>query len=375
MLRAAPDHINIEKVVRLCLEKRLHFAAYRLPDAADISVIIQKDPVPYSVTVSSRHIPVKGFLVAPFSILNNDAYLIKPDVFFQGNPSENEYAQLLNLPENTMAGQYTDCPDDTLKEEYLRNIQDSLQEIQAGTFKKVVLSRIKTIKGNFLENLPAIFMNLCETYPHAFVYLFSVNGQCWTGATPEPFLCSDHEEIKTVSLAGTRIYNEKDLNLMNWNKKELQEHEYVTFHIEQVFKQFHLQNSIKTGPYVARAGNLLHLRTDFSFPLTKLKNQLPSFVIALHPTPAVCGISTENALEFIQRKEKHDREYYAGFLGPVGFSELLDLYVNLRCMKVFNNCVALYIGGGITLDSVPEDEWQETEIKAETLLSVIKKIH
>ncbi len=375
MHRAARNHITIEEVVHLCLQKRLHFAVFRLPDAADTSVIIQKDPVPYSVNVSNSLIPAKGFLVAPFSSLNNNTYLIKPDIFFQGNPSENVYSELMNLPGNTMAGQYTDCPEDTLKEEYLRNIQDSLQEIKAGTFKKVVLSRIKTVKGDYLENLPAIFMNLCETYPHAFVYLFSVYGQCWTGATPEPFLCSHNEEIKTVSLAGTRIYHEKDLDLINWNKKELQEHEFVTFHIEQVLKQFKLLNSTKTGPYVVQAGNLLHLRTDFSFPLAQLNNQLPSFVTALHPTPAVCGISTENALEFIQRKEKHDREYYAGFLGPVGFTELMDLYVNLRCMKIFDSCVALYIGGGITLDSVPEDEWQETEIKAETLLSVIKKIH
>lgn len=375
MHSATRNHIHIEEVVHLCLEKRLHFAVYRLPDAADTSVVIQKDPVPYSVTVSDRHIPTKGFLVAPFSSVNNDAYLIKPDIFFQGKPSEHEFSELINLPENTMAGQYTECPEDTLKEEYLQNIQDSLQQIKTGTFKKVVLSRIKTIKGDFLENLPAIYMNLCETYPHAFVYLFSVNGQCWTGATPEPFLCSHHEEIKTVSLAGTRTYNEKDLDLANWNKKELQEHEYVTFHIEQVLKQFRLQDSLKTGPYVVRAGNLLHLRTDFSFPIAQLNKQLPSFLTALHPTPAVCGMPTENALEFIQRTEKHDREYYTGFMGPVGFTELLDLYVNLRCMKVFDNCVALYIGGGITLDSLPEEEWQETEIKAETLLSVIKNIH
>jgi isochorismate synthase len=34
----------------------------------------------------------------------------------------------------------------------------------------------------------------------------------------------------------------------------------------------------------------------------------------------------------------------------------------------------LYIGGGITHDSIPEDEWEETEIKADTLLSVLKQI-
>jgi isochorismate synthase len=43
-------------------------------------------------------------------------------------------------------------------------------------------------------------------------------------------------------------------------------------------------------------------------------------------------------------------------------------------MKVLENQLSLYVGGGITADSVPEDEWEETEIKAETLLSVLNQI-
>jgi isochorismate synthase len=34
----------------------------------------------------------------------------------------------------------------------------------------------------------------------------------------------------------------------------------------------------------------------------------------------------------------------------------------------------LFIGGGITQDSNPEEEWEETEMKADTLLSVLNKI-
>ncbi len=374
MQRSPGNHIKIKEAVHICLEKNLHFAAFRLPGEADISMIIQRDQVPYKVTVPERQIPVKGFLIAPFSMINNDAYLIKPDIVFQNTPSDKEYAELINLPENFMVGQPSDCPEDIQKVEYLQNIHDSLDQIKANVFDKVVLSRIKTVKGDFHQDLPAIFMNLCETYTNAFVYLFSINGQCWTGATPEPFLCSQQYDIRTASLAGTRSYNEKDLDLTNWNKKELQEQEYVTCHIERILDQFKLEGFIKTGPYVAQAGNLLHLRTDFTFPLQLLQSRLPSFVTALHPTPAVCGMDTENALEFIQKIEKHDREYYTGFLGPVGFTDMLNLYVNLRCLKVYKDCVALYVGAGITSDSVPEEEWQETEIKAETLLSVIKKI-
>ena len=90
-----------------------------------------------------------------------------------------------------------------------------------------------------------------------------------------------------------------------------------------------------------------------------------------HPTPAVCGLPQEKAFQFIQNTELHNRSYYTGFLGPVWLHEKLDLYVNLRCMQVFENYLALHLGGGITKDSEPQKEWQETCDKAQTLLAVL----
>ena len=43
-------------------------------------------------------------------------------------------------------------------------------------------------------------------------------------------------------------------------------------------------------------------------------------------------------------------------------------------MKVLENQLILYVGGGITSESVAEDEWEETEIKADTLLSIVQQI-
>jgi isochorismate synthase len=80
------------------------------------------------------------------------------------------------------------------------------------------------------------------------------------------------------------------------------------------------------------------------------------------------------SLDLLMKLEKHHREYYAGYLGPIGIDGKTDLFVNLRCMKVLPKHLALFIGGGITADSIPEEEWQETEIKADTLLSVIRQL-
>lgn len=63
--------------------------------------------------------------------------------------------------------------------------------------------------------------------------------------------------------------------------------------------------------------------------------------------------------------------FYAGYLGPVNIHNRICLFVNLRCMQLLGDQAVLYAGAGVTADSVPESEWEETEIKLNTLLKVI----
>jgi isochorismate synthase len=91
----------------------------------------------------------------------------------------------------------------------------------------------------------------------------------------------------------------------------------------------------------------------------------------LHPTSAVAGMPLEASLEFLKQNEGYDREFYAGYLGPINFDNNIHIFVNLRCMKLLDNQALLFAGAGITIDSVPEKEREETEIKFKTLLNVI----
>ena len=77
--------------------------------------------------------------------------------------------------------------------------------------------------------------------------------------------------------------------------------------------------------------------------------------------------------DIIKELEEHDRELYCGFLGELN-DKKTELYINLRCAKVFKNSLNLYVGGGITNKSEIEKEFEETKIKSQTLLSVIKKL-
>jgi len=376
MQEVLQHNITLLSAIGTCLDKNLIFAAYRLPGKHDFVLVVQKDRQVEELQDLFPAYPARGFLICPFSRESGEkAFLIRPDSVFRGNAGSQAMDEINRLP--GLVPPKFDAPDiiETQKETYLGQVENIIDRIGKGEFEKVVLSRVKTVKGNFRQKLPQVFDKLCKTYAEAFVYLFCVNGNCWTGATPEPFICSSDDSMITVSLAGTRPYQKANMDIRNWNRKELLEQEFVTRHIEKVLVDFHVKGYRKNGPYVSRAGNLSHLRTDFVFPLATAGKQLPLLVNALHPTPAVCGMASGKVMEYIQSAEQHSRGYYAGFLGPVGMDENLKLFVNLRCMKVLPDRLVLFVGGGITLDSVPVEEWEETEIKADTLLTVLHQIH
>ena len=112
-----------------------------------------------------------------------------------------------------------------------------------------------------------------------------------------------------------------------------------------------------------------HLRTDFFLE----KAQGVSFrdlALALHPTPAVCGLPKKEAMERILSTESLDRRYYSGFIGLMQ-EDAASFYVNLRCLKLHAGGVRLYAGGGILAQSKLESEWKETCHKMCTMLALI----
>jgi isochorismate synthase len=206
----------------------------------------------------------------------------------------------------------------------------------------------------------------------------------WLGATPETLLQVSNKRFKTMSLAGTK--NFEGTLKVNWSSKEINEQKIVTdFIIEKL--QTEISDLQVSDTETIKAGSLLHLRAIVSGRLNQ-KNQLHNILEKLHPTPAVCGYPTKEAKQFILANERYHREFYTGFLGEFNFKErrtrnsnkrnvennaytsvktVTNLFVNLRCMQLKEKKALIYIGGGITSDSIPENEWQETVYKSDTI--------
>ena len=182
-------------------------------------------------------------------------------------------------------------------------------------------------------------------------------------------------KFRTVSLAGTQRYIPgMDLRSVAWTEKEIEEQAMVCRYIISCFKKIRLREYDEHGPRTAVAGNLLHLKTDYVVDMTATNfPQLGSVMLQLlHPTSAVCGMPLEPATKFLKSNEGYDREYYSGFLGPVNFRNQSSIFVNIRCMQLITNEAILYAGAGVTIDSIPDKEWEETEMKFETLMATLR---
>lgn len=344
-------HKLLEKV-NYCLENNLPFSIYRKPQENQVFGIFQSNDE-LNITVNFEE---KGFVFAPFD-LNDNAILIHADEVVEV-PFETEGKWIKHEVSATDLG----------KDHHLKLVDKGISEIDSGTLMKVVLSREITAK---LSRSPEeIVVNLLEGYPNAFCYLFfHPRVGVWCGATPETLVRIKDEELHTMSLAATLPLKEN--SEPNWGSKEIEEQKMVSDYIKEKLTDSLIELDMGKTESV-RAGNLWHLKSDVKGKLPATAN-IKDIIASLHPTPAVCGIPTQQAKTFIQENENYKRTFYTGFLGELNLKgeREVNLFVNLRCMEISNGNASVFVGGGITSASNPESEWSETQNKSKTMLSII----
>lgn len=262
----------------------------------------------------------------------------------------------------------------SIKGNYINLVDEAIQLIKAGSAEKIVPSRTKIIEASI--NLLEAFDTLCQRYPTAMVSLISTPKHgTWLGATPELLVSLENQHIfKTVALAGTKAWTPgTDSKNVAWTQKEIEEQALVERYIISCFKKIRLRDYEEYGPKTIIAGNLMHLKSDFKVDMKETNfAQLGTVMLnLLHPTSAVCGMPKDLSLDFLLKNEGYNRELYSGYLGPVNIHRNTELFVNLRCLQWRKSTAQLYAGAGVTIDSVAEREWEETEMKMNTLLSVI----
>ncbi len=365
--------IDLQKVL---LKQNIPFVSYRLPLETKIVSLLQQHSAPEKLYSIDNINTKSGFIISAFDVTeNSDIYLLTPDCVCYDN--EIELGFIDNLNNNLLflnKKRETNANDTTSFNDFTDNVNKAVDILNQGVFNKVVLS--KTRREDIPEHFEAetIFLKLCQQYPHAFVYLLQMpEVGIWMGASPEPLITVNEEQAITVSVAGTQVATNLDIDAYCWGEKEVIEQKIVSDFVNETLLNLGTKNITVSGPFNYQAANLIHLKTVFKFPALELKNKLGLFLNALHPTPSVGGLPKAEARKFILANEKHDRAYYTGFLGPVNIDKNTNVFVNLRCLQLLENQLILYSGAGITAASVAENEWTETENKMLTLLNVINE--
>lgn len=289
---------------------------------------------------------------------------------YQTSLSAPQAANRWHLPAQPRAIHSANQPD------YCRLVHSAIEFIAASGVEKVVVSRAATAPLPAAFNPVSTLLALCERYPAAFVSLVAIpDVGTWIGASPELLLSTDSRGLHTIALAGTQARTaDAALTVTRWHAKEIEEQALVSAYIRDFFQRAGVAAVQETGPRTVAAGNVVHLRTDFhvALPPEQLLPLADRVLHELHPTSAVCGMPKDKALAFILQHEGYDRSFYSGYLGPMHVDDETHLYVNLRCMELGHGVATLYVGGGVTADSDPCAEWRETELKADTLLAVLR---
>ncbi len=362
---------NLIKAINLLQQKGIPFALYQHPENGETHLIAQAEPV-HLVHNIKEICYSSGFLVFPFeSARTGVGYFINSDLFADTSQGLIDFIEKVKQMPNRASVTSKIESYELSKQAYLKIAQNLIRRLKNGDLQKVVLSRLKVVKPDNRFDLASLYIRLVKQYPNTFVYLFSIpDVGTWIGATPETLLSQKPGgEVVIMSLAGTATFDKN--GKVHWGNKEIVEQQYVSEFIRERLLKLGIKKFIEEKPKTVRAGHLAHIQTIFKVDGIDADKNIDKLVEALHPTPAVCGLPQYDAYSLIEDVEPHGRKFYTGFLGPWRLNGQSDLYVNLRCAEVNNDTLNLYVGGGLTADSDAEKEWQETELKAQTLLSVI----
>ena len=101
-----------------------------------------------------------------------------------------------------------------------------------------------------------------------------------------------------------------------------------------------------------------------------MKNKLSAIDVlkASFPAGTVSGAPKVRAMEIINELESTKRGVYSGAVGYLGFDGDMNVAIAIRTAVIKDNILYVQAGAGIVADSVPENEWVETQNKAKAIL-------
>lgn len=314
------------------------------------------------------------FVAAPFYLNNETIKFNIPrfEVTQDGNDysltvrrweseSPDEFQGQVNLslePFNKLSNSIVESstnPDFETWKKYFSKAQDAF----AGIFKKLVLAR--TTNYLFEEPLCAFsILNALEQPSYQSLFQWESDAQ-WIAVSPERLFRIEEGQMYTEALAGTGT-NPEDLKN---SKKDILEHNLVIEDIKGKLTGFNLDiRDTETIP----SKKLFHLKTEIDLEYDKAASEA---LRTLHPTAALGGLPSSEALKWLKSNEPFAREYFGAPFGIVN-NNFSEFFVNIRSAHVSGNRLKLFSGCGIVPASNVDAEWSEMDQKIAQYLEILK---
>lgn len=254
------------------------------------------------------------------------------------------------------------------KASYCQMVADFREEIALGNIYQVNACRILSNKTD--ESIEGLMAGILNNNPAKFAGYLRLPNLEVVSASPETFLSRRGNLISSAPIKGTRP---KGIN-GKFPEKDESENIMIVDLMRNDLGRVVIKDSIKVSKLleIMELPGLTHL-------VSEIQGELPfditwsEIFAATLPPGSVSGAPKSSAIKAIKRYEKIDRGPYCGAFGWINGNDA-DLAVAIRTFWSDGNVVKFGTGAGITWASDPEQEWEETELKASRLIAIASGI-
>jgi len=253
--------------------------------------------------------------------------------------------------------------------EFKRAVQKAKDYIAAGDIMQVVLSQ--RMARPFAASPLSLYRALRSLNPSPYLFFYDFGGFHVVGSSPEILVRLEGDNVTLRPIAGTRprgLTREDDQRLADEllaDPKECAEHLQLLDLGRNDTGRVAVTGSVRVTEtmQIERYSHVMHLVSNVE---GTLKPGLSAIDVlrASFPAGTVSGAPKVRAMEIIDELEPSKRGIYAGAVGYLGFNGDMDLAIAIRTAVIKDGTLFVQAGAGIVADSVPENEWAETQNKA-----------
>lgn len=257
--------------------------------------------------------------------------------------------------------------------DFLAAVRRAKQYIYDGDIMQVVLSQ--RISKPYHASTLALYRALRSLNPSPYMFYYHFDDFYVVGASPEILVRLKNDTVTVRPIAGTRPRGNNPQQDAEFaadllaDPKELAEHVMLMDLGRNDIGRVAQTGSVKVTEHM-KIENYSHVMHIVSNVEGKLKTGMNAMDVlrATFPAGTVSGAPKVRAMEIIDELEVSKRGVYAGAVGYLGFNGDMDLAIAIRTGIIKDGRLYVQAGAGIVADSVPENEWIETQNKAKAVL-------